>query len=173
MKRLVIIGLYFIIAIMPLVWLIMTSFKDYDDTNRGQAEFIPMPGSKVGEDGPQFPPTAAAYGKLNETYAGKSETFFTCLVNSIIIGLISTAAAVARAFAFMPCAAYSVCAADATPPAAGVPHIPQQLVTKRARWDAPTRRHVILENGHPVAHLYLVPRLAALLALAAVGLHGD
>ena len=84
---------YLLIASAPLGWLTLTSFKEYDDTISATAKFVPSGSS--GRDSVTFEPTLGAYAKLSEAVAGTDHNFYHYLLNSIIIGLLSTFAAVA------------------------------------------------------------------------------
>jgi len=95
----VVIVAYFVLATLPLAWLALTSIKTYDDTISAHAKFVPWTGAD-GDHGPgaeesvRFAPTLAAYRNLSRPVAGTPNDFYYYLGNSIIIGLLSTIAAV-------------------------------------------------------------------------------
>lgn len=97
--RALVIVVYFVVATLPLAWLALTSIKTYDDTISANAKFVPT--LEVGE-GPageadesvRFVPTLDAYRNLSRPVAGTPNDFYHYLGNSIIIGLLSTLAAV-------------------------------------------------------------------------------
>lgn len=84
---------YLLLASAPLGWLALTSVKDYDDTISATAKFLPF--GEGGRESASFEPTLQAYGALSEAVAGTDHNFYHYLLNSVVIGLISTAAAVA------------------------------------------------------------------------------
>jgi multiple sugar transport system permease protein len=79
-----------------MTWLALTSVKTYEDTISAHAKFVPwMAGS--GEDGRQsvrFAPTLDGYRSLSESVAGTRKDFYDYLGNSVLIGVLSTLAAV-------------------------------------------------------------------------------
>ena len=84
---------YFSLATLPLLWMLMTSFKTREAAIRSTAAFVPAletPASDIA-----FSPTTQAYGKLTRSHTGSDAPFFHYLSNSVIIGLLSTLAAVA------------------------------------------------------------------------------
>jgi multiple sugar transport system permease protein len=76
---------YFILATLPLGWLALTSFKSYDDTISTEAKVMP---------GAEFTPSLDAYRSLSKPVAGTPRDFYHYLGNSVIITVLSTAAAV-------------------------------------------------------------------------------
>jgi multiple sugar transport system permease protein len=91
--RTLIIVPYLLLASAPLLWLALTSVKNYDDTISVNAKFLPLGAGD--EQGNTFSPTFEAYAALSDAVAGTSHNFYHYLFNSVVIGLISTAAAVA------------------------------------------------------------------------------
>lgn len=87
---------YFVLATLPLAWLALTSFKTYDDTISATAKFLPSdaPSVKTGENSVTFSATADAYRNLSKPVAGTPKDFYHYLGNSVLIGLLSTVAAV-------------------------------------------------------------------------------
>jgi multiple sugar transport system permease protein len=85
---------YFLLAAMPLVWLGLTSLKKYEDTISAHAKFIPWASGDTAREAVTFSPTAAAYGDLSKAVAGTPHDFYHYLGNSIVIGVLSTLAAV-------------------------------------------------------------------------------
>jgi multiple sugar transport system permease protein len=92
--RALVIGIYLVLATLPLAWLSLTSFKTYDDTISAHAKFVPSGSAAAVPDGVTFVPTGEAYGHLSERVAGTPHDFYHYLGNSIIIGMLSTLAAV-------------------------------------------------------------------------------
>ena len=88
---------YFVLATLPLAWLALTSFKTYDDTISAHAKFVPF-GDGAAESSKEasvrFDATPDAYRNLSEPVAGTPEDFYHYLGNSILIGVLSTLAAV-------------------------------------------------------------------------------
>ena len=99
--RLVFIAGYVGLAVLPLVWLVGTSFKERFDSISVRAKWVPSLGA-VDREGPAFQVNAAGYRQLNQVYTGADHTFFHYLGNSVLIGLLSTLASVAIG----TCAAY-------------------------------------------------------------------
>jgi multiple sugar transport system permease protein len=85
---------YFVLATLPLAWLALTSFKTYDETISTHAKFVPWPDSNASEASPAFEATVAAYRDLSKPVAGTPKDFYHYLGNSVLIGLLSTLAAV-------------------------------------------------------------------------------
>ena len=87
---------YFVLATLPLAWLALTSFKTYDDTISAHAKFVPWGGSDqaAASGSVTFSPTVDAYRNLTKAVAGTPEDFYHYLGNSVLIGLLSTLAAV-------------------------------------------------------------------------------
>lgn len=87
---------YFVLATLPLLWLALTSFKTYDDTITSEAKFIPWSDSDSAraEDSAKFNATVNAYRNLSKPVAGTPRDFYHYLGNSVLIGLLSTLAAV-------------------------------------------------------------------------------
>jgi multiple sugar transport system permease protein len=84
---------YFVLATLPLAWLALTSFKSYDDTISSQAKFVPF-GASGSADSASFAPTLDAYRDLSRPVAGTPKDFYHYLGNSVLVGLLSTLAAV-------------------------------------------------------------------------------
>ncbi|MEO8184178.1 MAG: carbohydrate ABC transporter permease [Deltaproteobacteria bacterium] len=85
---------YFVLATLPLAWLALTSLKTYDETISKDAKFIPWVDSGGSAGSPRFEATTEAYRSLSKPVAGTPRDFYHYLGNSIIIGLLSTLAAV-------------------------------------------------------------------------------
>ncbi len=97
--RAVVILSYFVMATLPLAWLALTSVKTYDDTISAHAKFIPWAeagarGDEQTAESVRFAPTLDAYRNLSKPVAGTPHDFYHYLGNSIIIGVLSTLAAV-------------------------------------------------------------------------------
>ena len=85
---------YFVLATLPLAWLALTSLKTYDDAISAHTKFVPWTGSDGSEQSPKFEATLDAYRSLSKPVAGTPRDFYHYLGNSIVIGLLSTLAAV-------------------------------------------------------------------------------
>jgi multiple sugar transport system permease protein len=94
--RALIIVPYFVLATLPLAWLALTSVKTYDETISAHAKFVPWGAgaSKSGEASARFEATADAYRNLSKPVAGTPRDFYHYLGNSVLIGVLSTLAAV-------------------------------------------------------------------------------
>jgi len=93
MRWLVIVPL-FVLAMMPLGWLVVTSLKHTPKTISTTAKYVPTFG-QADPDGRTFQVTTEGYRKLTEPVGGTSHSFFHYLGNSLIIGVLSTFASVA------------------------------------------------------------------------------
>jgi multiple sugar transport system permease protein len=85
---------YFVLATLPLGWLALTSFKAYGDTISTHAKFVPWTSSGSSPESPKFEATLSAYRSLSKPVAGTPRDFYHYLGNSVLIGLLSTLAAV-------------------------------------------------------------------------------
>jgi multiple sugar transport system permease protein len=85
---------YFFLATLPLAWLALTSFKTYNDTISVNAKFVPWSARVDSEESLKFEPTLDAYRNLSKPVAGTPKDFYHYLGNSVVIGLLSTLAAV-------------------------------------------------------------------------------
>jgi len=95
--RWIVIILYFCVAVMPLAWMVATSFKTKPAAITTPAKFLPFAGDESTmnlRETVLFEPTVEGYRQLARPYTNKNETFFRFLANSLVIGLISTLAAV-------------------------------------------------------------------------------
>jgi len=99
LARALVIVPYLFLATLPLGWLALTSFKSYEDTITAHAKFVP--GTEAGgaraEGSVKFTATVDAYRKLSQPVAGTSRGFYHYLGNSVVIGILSTLAAVCLA----------------------------------------------------------------------------
>lgn len=93
--RVIIVAGYFALGAMPLVWMLLTSLKHYDDTISRNARFIPAIKVQSSDDSPLFPATLQGYARLAQPQRATGHSFFHYLKNSLIIGLCSTFASVA------------------------------------------------------------------------------
>lgn len=89
-----VLALYLVLATFPLVWLGVTSLKTRDDAISLTPRLIPVASRPAAEDSVRFQAVTEGYRDLNRKYAGSDHSFYRYLVNSIIIGLCSTLAAV-------------------------------------------------------------------------------
>jgi multiple sugar transport system permease protein len=85
---------YFVLATLPLAWMALTSFKTYDDTISAHAKLLPWTRSSDSKTSPTFEATLDAYRNLSKPVAGTPRDFYHYLGNSVVIGLLSTLAAV-------------------------------------------------------------------------------
>jgi multiple sugar transport system permease protein len=96
--RTVVVAFFFLMATLPLAWLALTSVKTYEDTISAHAKFVAWPGagssSPSDAESVRFAPTLDAYRNLSKPFAGTPNGFYYYLGNSIIIGILSTLAAV-------------------------------------------------------------------------------
>ena len=93
--RAVLITTYLILASLPLAWMTITSIKHYDDTISRNARFVPAPSAHSSDQSIVFAPTLQGYARLAEPRRSTGYSFFHYLINSIVIGVASTIAAVA------------------------------------------------------------------------------
>ena len=82
---------YLVLATFPLLWLALTSLKSYEDTISRTAKFVPAGG---GASGAAFSATLDAYRNLSIPVAGTAHSFYRYLASSIVVGALSTLAAV-------------------------------------------------------------------------------
>src|SRR6188508_1485590 len=96
LARALVIVPYLVLATLPLAWLALTSFKSYEDTITSHAKFVPSTdaaGARA-EESVKFAASLDAYRSLSKPVAGTPRDFYHYLGNSVIIGLVSTLAAV-------------------------------------------------------------------------------
>lgn len=86
---------YFLLALLPLIWLGLTSLKTRSDAISTTPKIIPSIETPAEQASVRFPMTTDSYRKLAEPHAGVTQSFFAYLMNSLITGLLSTVAAVA------------------------------------------------------------------------------
>lgn len=91
----IVIGLYFLVAALPLAWLALSSIKDRADVISPHPQVVPTLSGEPGHPDITFPATLKAYGELARPAKGKSYSFLHYLLNSIVIALGSTLASVA------------------------------------------------------------------------------
>jgi multiple sugar transport system permease protein len=96
LARVLVIVPFFAFAALPLAWLALTSFKTYEDTITPTAKYIPWSDTADAHaDGSvKFAASLDAYRGLAKPVAGTPRDFYHYLGNSVIIGLLSTLAAV-------------------------------------------------------------------------------
>ncbi len=96
--RALVVTCFLLIATLPLAWLALTSIKTFDDTISAHAKFVPWPSeagsSESAAESARFAPTLDAYRKLSMPVAGTPHDFYHYLGNSVVIGVLSTLAAV-------------------------------------------------------------------------------
>ncbi len=88
--RIAFVGGYFCAAMLPLIWLLLTSFKTRDDSIAVHPKLVPTSASEVAADGIYFRANLDGYRELAAVYAGGEHAFFHYLGNSLVIGLLST-----------------------------------------------------------------------------------
>ena len=91
--RWLVITVYSCAALMPLLWLGITSVKDQAASISTTVKYVPVFGG-ISETGAEFRPTLDGYRQLSEKYAGADHTYYYYLRNTISIGLVSTLCAV-------------------------------------------------------------------------------
>jgi multiple sugar transport system permease protein len=96
LARALVIVPYLLLATLPLGWLALTSLKSYEDTITTRAKFVPWGDSKDArsDDSVKFAASLDAYRNLSKPVAGTPRDFYHYLANSVIIGGLSTLAAV-------------------------------------------------------------------------------
>ncbi len=98
LARALVIVPYLVLATLPLGWLALTSFKSYEDTITANAKFVPWTEAGARADGSvKFAASFDAYRGLSKSVAGTPRDFYHYLGNSIVIGVLSTLAAVCLA----------------------------------------------------------------------------
>jgi len=98
LARALVIVPYLVLATLPLGWLALTSFKSYEDTITANAKFVPWTEAGARADGSvKFAASFDAYRSLSKSVAGTPRDFYHYLGNSIVIGVLSTLAAVCLA----------------------------------------------------------------------------
>jgi len=90
--RFVFIACYLTLAMLPLLWLGLTSVKPRSDAVSTQPRFVPA--LSASEDA-SFAVTGEAYATLSVPLTGSNQSFYAYLLDSAIVGLLSTAAAIA------------------------------------------------------------------------------
>lgn len=91
--RVLVIAPYLLLATFPLAWLALTSIKTYQDTISSTVKFVPL-AATGGEASVRFAPSLDAYRGFSRLVAGTGHNFYHYLLNSVVIGLCSTLAAV-------------------------------------------------------------------------------
>jgi multiple sugar transport system permease protein len=93
-----VVGLYLLLATLPLVWMGLTSCKLEEDAISLEPKFLPRLESSAALEESKarfsFPAVVDAYRRLNEIHPGATTSFWTNLWNSVVIGLGSTLASV-------------------------------------------------------------------------------
>ena len=99
--RFAILLIYFTLAALPLVWMGLTALKTNDDAIARNVKFIPS-AAAVPTDSRRFEMTTQAWSNLQKPSPLTGRSFYHYLLNSVIIGSLSTIASVCLA----TCAAY-------------------------------------------------------------------
>jgi multiple sugar transport system permease protein len=84
-----------LVGILPLAWLVLTAFKHHPDAITATAKFLPVPGAEVGGSGLAFSPSFEGFAHLSDVHEGMESSFLDHLLNSVVIGVVSTLASVA------------------------------------------------------------------------------
>jgi len=92
--RLLVLGTYALFALLPLLWMGLSSLKSRADTIHPTPRVVPVLAEATAPDSLAFPATLAAYGELAHAHAGAEQSFWEHLGHSAIIGLVSTLASV-------------------------------------------------------------------------------
>lgn len=92
--RWLLIALYTALAALPLLLIALTSVKSPADATALTLKALPLP-EAAPDAAHAFAPTLAAYAGLGEPIAGAAASFWSYFLNSVLIGLGSTVAAVA------------------------------------------------------------------------------
>lgn len=92
--RVLVIAAYGLLALLPLLWLGVTSLKTRDDAIAQHARVLPVLAAETAPDSATFPATLAAYGALSEVHVGAEQSFWQHLGHSVWIGALSTLASV-------------------------------------------------------------------------------
>jgi len=92
--RSLLIAAYALFALLPLLWMALTSLKTRDDTIRQAARVVPVLARETAPESLAFPATLAAYSELNEVHVGAVQSFWEHLWHSLVIGACSTLASV-------------------------------------------------------------------------------
>ncbi|HEX9295740.1 MAG TPA: carbohydrate ABC transporter permease [Polyangiaceae bacterium] len=93
--RVALIVVYSLVGMLPFAWLVLTAFKHHPDTISSSAKFVPWTGAEVGGPGLAFSPTVEGFAQLADVHEGMEFSFLDHLVNSALIGVLSTLASVA------------------------------------------------------------------------------
>jgi len=88
--RLLFVGCYLSVAMLPLIWLLLTSFKLREESITVHAKYLPSLAAEVGPDDPYFRANLDGYRQLAAVYQGSKHSFFHYLGNSLLIGGFST-----------------------------------------------------------------------------------
>ena len=91
--RLLVVGGYLFLALLPLIWMALTSVKTRADTISREPRLVPWT-APAEPDSLTFAPTVDAYRELGQVVAGARYSFWHHLTNSAVIGLFSTLASV-------------------------------------------------------------------------------
>lgn len=80
---------------LPLAWMALSSIKHRDDTIAQHPKVLPIGSGDVGRESLAFAPTIDSWAELATVHAGAQANFWEHLLNSALIGLLSTLASVA------------------------------------------------------------------------------
>lgn len=88
--RWLVVGVYVFVATLPLAWMALTSVKDRADTISQEPRIVPTLAAEAAPESIFFPVTMRPYGHLTEVHVGAAQSFFSHLMHSLVIGLLST-----------------------------------------------------------------------------------
>jgi multiple sugar transport system permease protein len=89
------IGLYALFALLPLLWMALSSIKSRDDAIRPHVNFVPLASASEDPRSIGFEATWESFAELNHVHVGAQASFWGHLGNSLLIGVLSTVASVA------------------------------------------------------------------------------
>jgi len=93
--RVLVLALYALIALVPLLWMALTSLKTRADTIALEPRVVPVLAAATEPGALAFPATLEAYGALGTVHIGAQQSFWVHLGHSVVIGVLSTLASVA------------------------------------------------------------------------------
>jgi multiple sugar transport system permease protein len=88
--RLLVVGLYALVALLPLVWIALSSLKSRADTISQTPRILPVLARETAPDSLAFPLTFAAYSELGQVHVGAQQSFWEHLLHSVVVGALST-----------------------------------------------------------------------------------
>jgi multiple sugar transport system permease protein len=92
--RALVVAVGFLSAALPLLWMGISSIKHRDATISQRPKLVPAASAPASEGSILFEATGEAYAGLSEVHAGAQHSFWHHLLNSAIVGVLSTIASV-------------------------------------------------------------------------------